>query len=35
MLGNVEAMAQLLRWGYLLGVLGLSAAGFFSGRWGW
>ena len=33
--GNVEAMAQLLRWGYLLGVLGWAAAGFFSGRWGW
>lgn len=28
-------MAQLLRWGYLLGVLGWAAAGFFSGRWGW
>ena len=35
MLGNVEAMAQLLRWGHLLGVWGWAAAGFFSGRWGW
>ena len=33
--GNVEAMAQLLRWGHLLGVWGWVAAGFFSGRWGW
>lgn len=33
--GNMKAMAQLLRWGYLLGVLGWAAAGFFSGRWGW
>lgn len=27
--GNVEAMAQLLRWGHLLGVWGWAAAGFF------
>ena len=33
--GNVEAMAQLLRWGHLLGVWGWAAAGFFFGRWGW
>ena len=26
MLGNVEAMAQLLRWGHLLGVWGWAAA---------
>ena len=33
MLGNVEAMAQLLRWGHLLGVWGWAAAAPVAACW--